>query len=90
MLLQSSRLNQQMIQMITDCWCRQSVQSQQNRSICCRNDPQWLPCAAIMQADLSKRYGCLANGVDDIKNHPWFKGTDWAAADNLVHEPPIQ
>ncbi|KAK9862106.1 hypothetical protein WJX84_003475 [Apatococcus fuscideae] len=44
----------------------------------------------LLVADLSKRYGCLASGVDDIKNHPWFKGTDWGAAEALVHEPPIK
>lgn len=30
-------------------------------------------CASIPQVDLSKRYGCLAGGVNDIKCHPWFR-----------------
>ena len=32
----------------------------------------------------------LSKWVDDIKNHPWFKGVDWVAADNCVNEPPIK
>ena len=27
--------------------------------------------------DLTKRYGNLKNGVNDIKNHKWFTNTDW-------------
>ena len=28
-------------------------------------------------ADVTKRYGCLKNGSNDIKNHRWFKSLDW-------------
>lgn len=28
-------------------------------------------------ADLSKRYGHMKNGVDDIKQHRWFSKLDW-------------
>lgn len=31
----------------------------------------------LLVADLSKRYGCLKNGVHDIKFHTWFSGFDW-------------
>ena len=31
----------------------------------------------ILQADLSKRYGNLKNGVDDIKGHRFFNGLNW-------------
>eukprot|EP01017_Pseudomicrothorax_dubius_P046201 TRINITY_DN8106_c0_g1_i2.p1 TRINITY_DN8106_c0_g1~~TRINITY_DN8106_c0_g1_i2.p1 ORF type:complete len:289 (-),score=94.62 TRINITY_DN8106_c0_g1_i2:331-1197(-) len=31
----------------------------------------------LVVADLSKRYGNLKNGVDDIKNHRWFKEINW-------------
>ncbi len=29
--------------------------------------------------DLTKRYGNLKNGVNDIKGHRWFASTDWIA-----------
>ena len=31
----------------------------------------------LLVADLSKRYGNMKNGVDDIKNHRFFKDLDW-------------
>ena len=31
------------------------------------------------QVDLTKRYGNLKNGVNDIKNHKWFATTEWIA-----------
>ncbi|KAF8790582.1 cAMP-dependent protein kinase catalytic subunit like protein [Argiope bruennichi] len=31
----------------------------------------------LLQVDLTKRYGNLKNGVNDIKNHKWFATTDW-------------
>uniref|UniRef100_A0A7S2DXE4 cAMP-dependent protein kinase n=1 Tax=Alexandrium andersonii TaxID=327968 RepID=A0A7S2DXE4_9DINO len=31
----------------------------------------------LLQADLGKRYGNLKNGVEDIKQHKWFKDVDW-------------
>lgn len=31
----------------------------------------------LLQVDLTKRYGNLKNGVNDIKNHRWFASTDW-------------
>ena len=27
--------------------------------------------------DLSKRLGCLKNGIDDVKKHRFFQGVDW-------------
>ena len=33
----------------------------------------------ILTKDLSKRYGNLKNGVNDIKNHRFFKEMDWTA-----------
>jgi len=32
---------------------------------------------SLLQADLTKRYGNLKDGVKDIKSHPWFEGVDW-------------
>lgn len=31
----------------------------------------------LLVADVTKRYGCLKNGANDIKNHRWFKTMDW-------------
>ncbi|XP_039290685.1 cAMP-dependent protein kinase catalytic subunit alpha-like [Nilaparvata lugens] len=31
----------------------------------------------ILQTDVSKRYGILKNGVNDIKNHQWFRPVEW-------------
>ena len=33
----------------------------------------------LLQVDLTKRYGNLKNGVQDIKGHKWFASTDWIA-----------
>ena len=32
----------------------------------------------LLRRDLSKRYGNLKNGVDDIKNHRFFESLQWA------------
>ena len=31
----------------------------------------------LLQVDLTKRFGNLKNGVNDIKTHKWFASTDW-------------
>jgi serine/threonine protein kinase len=31
----------------------------------------------LLAADVSKRYGCMKNGADDVKNHRWFDGLEW-------------
>ena len=32
----------------------------------------------LLQLDLTRRFGNLRNGVNDIKNHKWFNGKcDW-------------
>jgi protein kinase A len=36
-------------------------------------------CSNLIQIDLTKRYGNLKNGVNDIKQHKWFSGVDWVA-----------
>ncbi|XP_065834433.1 cAMP-dependent protein kinase catalytic subunit alpha-like [Oscarella lobularis] len=33
----------------------------------------------LLQVDLTKRFGNLKNGVNDIKYHRWFASTDWIA-----------
>jgi serine/threonine protein kinase len=31
----------------------------------------------VLQADLTRRYGVLKDGVNDVKRHAWFRSTDW-------------
>jgi len=31
----------------------------------------------LLQIDTTKRFGCLANGTDDIKNHLYFQRINW-------------
>ena len=31
----------------------------------------------LVERDISKRYGNLKNGVEDIKNHEFFKSMNW-------------
>jgi len=32
---------------------------------------------SLLQADTTKRFGCLRNGVMDIKEHKWFREINW-------------
>ena len=47
------------------------------------------PCCCL-QVDLSKRYGCLAGGVLDVREHPWFRPVDFGALKQRTLEPPIK
>lgn len=31
----------------------------------------------LLTADLTKRYGCMKNGAEDVKNHSFFAGINW-------------
>ncbi len=42
----------------------------------------------LLVQDLSKRYGNLKGGVDDIKNHRFFKELDWSALVKYKLKPP--
>ncbi|XP_072393598.1 cAMP-dependent protein kinase catalytic subunit alpha-like isoform X1 [Diabrotica undecimpunctata] len=44
----------------------------------------------ILQVDLSRRYGNLKNGIQDLKNHRWFKDMDFVAIYNKQVEPPFK
>jgi len=48
----------------------------------------------ILVADLTKRYGNLKNGVNDIKNHRWFAGIDWtrivSKSVDMPYKPPVK
>lgn len=43
----------------------------------------------LLQVDLTKRFGNLKNGVNDIKNHKWFATTDWIAIYQRKVEAPF-
>ena len=43
----------------------------------------------LLEPDLSKRYGNLKNGVDDIKNHDFFKSMNWDKLLKQEIEPPF-
>ncbi len=38
----------------------------------------------LLTADRTRRLGNLKNGVEDIKNHKWFKGVEWLT---LIEKP---
>uniref|UniRef100_A0A1B6E400 Protein kinase domain-containing protein n=1 Tax=Clastoptera arizonana TaxID=38151 RepID=A0A1B6E400_9HEMI len=42
----------------------------------------------ILQTDLSKRFGNLKNGVEDIKSHLWFRSTAWNTIYNRNMKAP--
>lgn len=43
----------------------------------------------LLQSDLSRRYGNLKDGVNDIKNHDWFKTINWLSIYFQKATPPI-
>lgn len=47
----------------------------------------------LLTADLTKRYGNLQNGSNDVKNHPWFSEVVWekllSKDIETPYEPPI-
>ncbi|KAK5669139.1 hypothetical protein BDV3_003332 [Batrachochytrium dendrobatidis] len=42
----------------------------------------------LLSPDLSKRFGNLKDGVQDIKRHKWFAGVDWEKLKNLEIPAP--
>lgn len=43
----------------------------------------------LLIAKDSKRLGCLKNGAQDVKDHPWFSTIDWVALLEKRVPPPI-
>ncbi|CAF3642631.1 unnamed protein product [Rotaria sp. Silwood1] len=43
----------------------------------------------LLQIDVRKRYGNLANGVDDIQSHQWFSATNWIGIYQRQVEAPF-
>jgi len=44
----------------------------------------------LLTADLGKRYGNLKNGVDDIKQHKWFKDINWQTLEEKKIQAPFR
>ncbi|KAJ3114711.1 camp-dependent protein kinase catalytic subunit [Phlyctochytrium bullatum] len=48
----------------------------------------------LLTSDLTKRYGNLKGGVQDIKKHKWFAGIEWAKLEALQipapYQPPVK
>ncbi|XP_001660801.2 cAMP-dependent protein kinase catalytic subunit beta [Aedes aegypti] len=43
----------------------------------------------ILHADLTRRFGNLKNGANDIKQHIWFRGTNWIGLMNMEVSAPF-
>lgn len=43
----------------------------------------------LLTSDLSKRFGNLQAGVNDIKEHKWFAGMEWDKLAKLEIAPPF-
>ena len=43
----------------------------------------------LLTPDLTKRFGNLKNGVNDIKNHTWFATINWSALLKGEVSPPF-
>ncbi|KAI1314312.1 hypothetical protein EDD11_002296 [Mortierella claussenii] len=52
------------------------------------------PCLDVLsrlcERDITKRLGCTADGLDEIKKHPWFKGIDWDKLITKEATPPFE
>ncbi|OUM57830.1 hypothetical protein PIROE2DRAFT_66627 [Piromyces sp. E2] len=43
----------------------------------------------LITPDLTKRFGNLKNGAEDIKKHHWFSGVEWDKVEKLGIAPPF-
>lgn len=34
---------------------------------------------SLLQIDVTRRCGCMRNGINEVKEHRWFNGVDWLA-----------
>jgi len=44
----------------------------------------------LLNIDLTKRYGNMKNGPDDVKNHRWFTGMDWEKLVERILDSPYK
>lgn len=43
----------------------------------------------LLTADRTKRYGCLKNAAEDVKQHKWFRSVNWERTFNREVKPPM-
>lgn len=43
----------------------------------------------LLTADRTKRYGCLKNAAEDVKQHKWFRSVNWDRTYNREVKPPM-
>ncbi|CAB3989276.1 Beta-adrenergic receptor kinase 2 [Paramuricea clavata] len=43
----------------------------------------------LLQRDVYRRLGCKARGADEVKDHDFFKNTDWLTVELLKLKPPL-
>lgn len=43
----------------------------------------------LLQRDVDKRLGCLGEGSEEVKNHPFFAGIDWHQVYIQKYTPPL-
>ncbi|KAF9323726.1 hypothetical protein BG006_001207 [Podila minutissima] len=52
------------------------------------------PCLDVLsrlcERDISKRLGCTPDGLDALKNHPWFNGIEWDKLVTKEATPPFE
>ncbi|KAG0359347.1 hypothetical protein BG005_000957 [Podila minutissima] len=52
------------------------------------------PCLDVLsrlcERDISKRLGCTPDGLDAVKNHPWFNGIEWDKLVTKEATPPFE
>jgi beta-adrenergic-receptor kinase len=43
----------------------------------------------LLARDVDKRLGCMGRGVDEVKEHPYFRDVDWKQVYLLKYPPPL-
>lgn len=43
----------------------------------------------LIEKDITRRYGTLKNGAEDVKAHPWFRNVQWSSILQKSEEPPF-
>ncbi|XP_018788744.1 PREDICTED: G protein-coupled receptor kinase 1 [Bactrocera latifrons] len=44
---------------------------------------------SLLQREVDKRLGCMGNGADEVKMHPFFSGIDWHQVYVQKYTPPL-